>query len=134
MGGVRRRCSSTGRSTGRRPRGRTSWVRSCAMRGGGGGWENGVLGYPVTDVAPLVNGGRFVHFQGGSIYWSPATGAHVIGGGIPDGWAAQGGETGPLGYPLTVVVSLPDGRGQAAVFQGGSIYWTQATGAHAIRG
>lgn len=39
------------------------------------GWERGFLGYPVTDETGTPDGvGRFNHFQGGSIYWSPQTG------------------------------------------------------------
>lgn len=43
---------------------------------GGAGLEAGFLGYPLTDellTPDLV--GRFTQFQGGSVYWSPGTGA-----------------------------------------------------------
>lgn len=56
-----------------------------AIRGKWGqlGWEKGRLGYPVTDELSLPNReGKFNHFQNGSIYWSPETGAHVIDGRI----------------------------------------------------
>ncbi|MGY1662200.1 N-acetylmuramoyl-L-alanine amidase [Geodermatophilus sp. SYSU D00705] len=92
------------------------------------GWEAGVLGYPTTDVQSLPGGGRFVHFQRGSIYWTPATGARLLTGAVRDRWAAAGWETGPLGYPTTDVTTLAAG-GAFAHFQGGSIYWTPATGA-----
>jgi hypothetical protein len=39
------------------------------------GWERGWLGYPVTDEKQLPDGSRANNFQGGSIRWSPLTGA-----------------------------------------------------------
>ncbi|RBY91754.1 hypothetical protein DQ244_10735 [Blastococcus sp. TBT05-19] len=92
------------------------------------GWEAGSLGFPTTDVQSLAGGGRFAHFQGGSIYWTQATGARVLSGAVLDRWAATGWENGILGYPTTDVGTLADG-GRYAHFQRGSIYWTQATGA-----
>ena len=62
------------------------------------GWESAALGYPITDELKTPDGkGRFNHFQGGSIYWSPETDAHQVWGGIRDKWAQQGWETGELG-------------------------------------
>jgi len=72
------------------------------------GWERGVLGYPATDELPCPDRvGRFNHFhnlvtrQDGSIYWSPATGAHDVHGPIRATWAALGWERGRLGYPTS---------------------------------
>jgi hypothetical protein len=99
------------------------------------GWERGVLGYPVTGEAVAPDGvGRYSHFQGGSIYWTPATGAHEVHGGIRAEWAALGWERSLLGYPLTDETATPDGVGRYNLFQGGSIYWTPATGAHEVHG
>src|SRR5262245_55794350 len=51
-------------------------------------WERGFLGYPLTDETATPDGsGRFNHFQRGSIYWTPQTGAHEIHGSIRDMWA-----------------------------------------------
>jgi hypothetical protein len=62
---------------------------------------NGVLGLPVTDETGTPDGvGRFNHFVGGSIYWTPNTGPMMVRGAIRDLWASQGWETGPLGYPV----------------------------------
>ncbi len=48
----------------------------------------------------LTGGGCYQQFQGGRIYWSPASGAHVmVTGAIWDLWKAQGYEKGALGYP-----------------------------------
>ena len=40
----------------------------------------------------------------------------------------------PLGYPKTGELVTPDGVGRYNHFENGSIYWTQATGAHEVRG
>ncbi|WP_432570942.1 SpoIID/LytB domain-containing protein [Kineococcus sp. SYSU DK005] len=100
-------------------------------RWGALGWENGWLGFPATGELAL-RGGAFTAFQGGSVYWSPATGAHAVRGAIRDRWGALGWEDGWLGYPTTDEVAL---RGGAFThFRGGSVYWSPATGAHAVRG
>jgi hypothetical protein len=40
------------------------------------GWERSFLGYPTSNELSTEDGtGRYSEFQGGSIYWSPATGA-----------------------------------------------------------
>ncbi len=98
-------------------------------------WEKGVLRYPVTDETKTPDGiGRYNHFQGGSIYWSPATGAFEVHGEIRNKWASLGWEKSFLGYPLTNETTTPDGVGRFNHFQGGSIYWHTATGAHEVHG
>ncbi|HEV7212480.1 MAG TPA: S8 family serine peptidase [Blastococcus sp.] len=99
------------------------------------GGSAGFLGLPRTDpFGPLVSGGMGEHFQGGSIYWSPTTGAHAVGGAIRGRWAAGGWETSWLGLPTTDVFCGLRGGGCGQHFQGGSIYWSPATGAHAVGG
>ncbi|MGI8758118.1 MAG: lytic murein transglycosylase [Acidimicrobiales bacterium] len=99
------------------------------------GWERSALGYPVSSVATTPDGaGRYNHFQGGSIYWSPATGAQQISGAIRDRWSALGWERSVMGYPLTDEQATPDGAGRYNHFQGGSIFWSPATGAQEING
>jgi hypothetical protein len=92
------------------------------------------LGLPVTDELPTPDGiGRFNHFSSNSsIYWSPATGAQSVGGGIRAAWAASGWEGGPLGYPVSDEYTVAGGRGSS--FQGGDIYWGPNTGTHLVRG
>ncbi len=99
------------------------------------GWERSPLGYPVTDEFGMPDGvGRASHFQGGAIYWTPATGAHEVHGAIIGTWRSTGWERGPLGYPVTDEFGMPDGVGRAGFFQGGAIYWTPPTGAHEVHG
>ena len=75
------------------------------------GAEASFLGYPRTDETGTPDGiGRFNHFQGGSIYWTPTTGAHEVHGLIRDFWAQQGWERNPaLGYPISDEL-IPDRR------------------------
>src|SRR6185295_16145150 len=99
------------------------------------GSERGFLGYPASDETSAPDGiGRYNHFQGGSIYWTPQTGAHEVHGDIRGKWSALGWERGFLGYPVSDETSAPDGVGRYNHFQGGSIYWTPQTGAHEVHG
>jgi hypothetical protein len=94
------------------------------------GRENGFLGYPLTDESTTPDGvGRFNHFQGGSIYWTPQTGAHEVHGAIRDLWASMGWETSFLGYPVTNELPTADGIGRFSDFQGGQIAWSPSLGA-----
>ncbi|WP_432570459.1 LGFP repeat-containing protein [Kineococcus sp. SYSU DK005] len=95
------------------------------------GWETSWLALPLTGENAL-RGGAFNHFQGGSIYWSPPTGAHAVRGLIRDTWARQGWETGPLGYPTTDETAIRSGAFNH--FTGGSVYFSPSTGAHLVRG
>ncbi|MDI2128080.1 arylsulfotransferase family protein [Yinghuangia seranimata] len=97
------------------------------------GWQGGFLGYPVTDSTASA-GGRVVHFQRGTVAWSPATGAHEVHGGIRDVWMANGAERGGLGFPLADELGAADGVGRYNHFSGGaSIFWSPATGAHIVQ-
>ncbi|GAB4081152.1 hypothetical protein GCU67_06190 [Modestobacter muralis] len=93
------------------------------------GWERGALGYPISGTfCGLRDGGCGEHFEGGSVYWSPATGARQVAGVVRDRWSATGWESGQLGYPTSeLFCGLRDG-GCGQHFQGGSIYWTPAGG------
>ncbi|HYO54266.1 N-acetylmuramoyl-L-alanine amidase [Archangium sp.] len=103
------------------------------------GWERSALGYPITGELGTPDGiGRYNHFQYGSIYWTPETGAHEVRGNIHAKWKALGWETSPLGYPITDEMGTPDGIGRYNHFRKGaiegSIYWTPTTGAWAVYG
>lgn len=95
--------------------------------------ENGPMGYPVTDVAHTFdNVGQFAHFEKGSIYWSPQTGAHEVRGDIRDLWKKMGWAKGELGYPITDQTNTLNLKGRYNHFQHGSIYASDNTGAHAV--
>ena len=98
------------------------------------GWERSFLGYPLTDETSTPDGrGRYNHFQGGSIYWTPQTTAHEVHGAIRDKWAALGWERSFLGYPITDELETP-GPGRFSRFQGGAIHWTPYTGPREVQG
>ncbi len=99
------------------------------------GGSSGPLGYPVTAETELSgNAGRVQRFQGGLITWSAPTGAHVVWGAVLSTWTATGQHTGFLGLPVADEQTLPDGRGKVARFQGGSVYWSPASGAQPVGG
>lgn len=91
------------------------------------------LGAPITDEfkTPKKNGAG-QHFEGGSIYWSPATGAHEVHGAIRDKWKALGWENSFLGFPKTNEMSTPDGYGRFNFFEGGAIYFHPNLGTFAL--
>ncbi|HEY5934443.1 MAG TPA: hypothetical protein VIU61_07410 [Kofleriaceae bacterium] len=94
-----------------------------------------LLGAPVTAEERTPDGvGRYTVFERGSIYWTDATGAFEVHGLIRDAWAALGWEAGALGYPVSDEAGTPDQVGRYNVFERGSIYWTEATGAFAVHG
>ncbi len=92
------------------------------------GWEKSSLGYPTTDETGTPDGvGRYNHFQNGSIYWTPTTGAFEVEGLIRAKWAELGWEKGPLGYPISD--EFQDGNYRRSNFQRGFIRWSAVEGA-----
>ncbi|GAB2652941.1 hypothetical protein GCM10027271_08960 [Saccharopolyspora gloriosae] len=109
------------------------------------GWEIGYLGFPTKTTSVTADGaGAYNHFDGrddagASVYWSESTGAHSVQGEIRNAWAAQGWETGALGYPTTDELAVADGSGRYNEFAGqdeepGAAYWSWESGAHWLTG
>ncbi len=100
------------------------------------------IGACTSDVGPPIAAeigapdgiGRYRVYERGSIYWSPATGAHFVVGRIRDKWKETGWEVGLLGYPMTDELKTPDTIGRFSVFERGSVYWKPETDAHAVYG
>src|SRR5664280_759509 len=93
------------------------------------------LGTAVTaDMQTRDGVGHFTHYQHGSIYWSPASGAWEVHGAIRDLWSGRGWEIGFLHYPVTDEMTTPDGVGRVNHFQGGTVYWTPSTWSHEVHG
>jgi len=91
------------------------------------------LGAPTSDEFKTPNkNGAGQHFEGGSIYWSPSTGAHEVHGAIKDKWASLGWENSFLGFPKTNETQTPDGFGRFNFFEGGAIYYHPHLGTFAI--
>jgi len=97
------------------------------------GGSSGFLGAQVTPETALA-GGAYAGYRNGLIYYSGATGAFEVHGGIRSKWAALGSEAGLLGYPLTDESPTRDGVGRVSRFQGGSVHWSPWTGAFEVHG
>ena len=101
------------------------------------GGAAGFLGPSTTAVTVCPDGvGYFRHFQNGSIYWHPATGAHEVHGAIRGKWASLSWERGFLGYPTTdeTIGGETQAAGRFSHFQNGSIYWHPSLGALEVHG
>ncbi|GAA0306206.1 hypothetical protein GCM10009528_24300 [Kineococcus aurantiacus] len=99
------------------------------------GGSGGFLGNPTTGEVRTPNGkGAYVVFQGGSVYWSPWTGAHEVHGEIRNGYARTGWENGLLGFPVTDELTSDSRRAKFQRFEGGVVLWTPWTGAHEMHG
>ncbi|MCC9177385.1 zinc-dependent metalloprotease family protein [Arthrobacter sp. zg-Y750] len=91
------------------------------------GGPAGPLGFPVGNEWSLGSRGGVVQaFQKGAIYWTPSTGAHIIGGAVQTYYGTQGYEAGFLGYPTSDEIS--GGGGVIQTFEGGAIAWSPETG------
>ncbi|MFP5417143.1 MAG: LGFP repeat-containing protein [Actinomycetes bacterium] len=90
------------------------------------GYEHGPLGQPAkSEVCGLPEGGCSQAFTGGSIYWHPTHGAHVVPRGFTDRFTAWG-------YP--VADATCDDKGCHQDFQRAALYYSPDTGAHAVGG
>ena len=88
------------------------------------GGATGFLGTPITGETTCPDGvGKFRHFQNGSIYWHPSSGAFEVHGLIRAKWAKLGWERSFLGYPKTDETTNSNNTGRFNIFQGGAITW-----------
>jgi uncharacterized protein with LGFP repeats len=99
---------------------------------GAQGYENGFLGYPTSQENPIRNGGVYQNYQGGTLYWTAATGTHSVSGAFGQLYGSRGWENGDFGYPTSQEVPIRGGVFQN--YQGGTFYWSATTGAQALQG
>lgn len=98
---------------------------------------HGWLGLPISDEQNSSSGGRVSLFENADIYWASNLGAHEVHGAIKDRYNDLGGASGFLGFPISNELPISNGGstiGKYNLFQGGSIYWSSATGAWEIHG
>jgi len=101
------------------------------------GGDGSSLGAPKGDVHP-AGGGFAQDFAGGTIFFTPETGAKALYGAILDKYEALGGAAdNGLGFPSSDEVPglVPDSR--VAILSGADnpvIFWTPEHGAHVVRG
>lgn len=94
----------------------------------------GPFGWPATGVSDYAaNGGGSVQgFDSGAIAWTKAYGAVPLSGVLRTAYGANGGVSGPLGWPAAGQTSAGGGLVQA--FQNGALVYSASTGAHALMG
>lgn len=98
------------------------------------GREAGFLRFPLTTELPLGRG-RVTRFEGGSLYWTPSTGAHEVHGAIGARYRDRDLGEDRYGFPVTNESVTPDRIGRYNHFEGDrSIYWSPRTGAHEVYG
>ncbi|WP_068272565.1 alpha/beta hydrolase-fold protein [Aldersonia kunmingensis] len=96
------------------------------------GHERGALGYPTGDERKTPNkDGASQGFQIGTVFYSPATGAHSVQGLILGKYGQMGFEDSWLGFPTTSEASLKD-FGKFNQFENGNLYWSPLSGAWAV--
>jgi uncharacterized protein with LGFP repeats len=83
------------------------------------------LGFATSDELGAAGGGAVSSFQGGTIYWSPSTGAHWLRGPILEKFQMLNGPAGRLGYPVTDEYAV--GRGVESELQHGWLTYVTAT-------
>ncbi len=96
---------------------------------GENGYETGDLKYPVAE-ANKVGDGYVQKFQGGYLTRNPDKKHFVVHGAIGAKYGEMGTATSELGYPTGPEMAINGGFYQP--FEKGNIYWSAATGAHAI--
>lgn len=91
------------------------------------------LGLPVSGEYG-VTGGRASDLQIGTIYWTPASGSHLVVGAIRNKYDSLGGidYLGPPTSDEAAVAGVTGGR--VSEFSGGRIYWDAVHGSHAVYG
>jgi Domain of unknown function (DUF1906)/D-alanyl-D-alanine carboxypeptidase/LGFP repeat len=95
----------------------------------------------VSEHATEDGMGAMAEWANACMWWSPATSARVVWGGICATYKGLGGEASPLGYPVSHELSFttPDDDGvvrakAANLFQHGSIVWDTASGSTTVFG
>jgi uncharacterized protein with LGFP repeats len=95
------------------------------------GGPAGVLGFPIQAARAEPNGGASQAFQTGALYWSPTTSIHRLSGTIASSYAALGGPSGVLGFPLAAAVTGPTSD-VSQLFQKGTMYSSPTQGAEYV--
>jgi hypothetical protein len=88
------------------------------------------LGKPAGAEKSGAGGGRVRLYANGGIYWSKATGTHAVYGQTYDKYKSLKGERGELGYPVSDVLTRPEGQTQT-LFRHGYILVDKAGAADA---
>jgi uncharacterized protein with LGFP repeats len=90
---------------------------------------SGPLGYPTSIIACDADVSCSQNFQAGAIVSHPISGTSISNSAILATWRAQGGRSGPMGYPSANAVCAADGS-CTQNFQRGMIVSSPTTGAY----
>ncbi len=91
------------------------------------------LGLPLTGEYD-VTGGRAEEFETGRIYWTPASGSHLVVGAIKAKYDSLGGID-YLGPPVSDEMAVDGVAGaRVSLFSGGRIYWDATHDSHVVYG
>ncbi|WP_460624184.1 N-acetylmuramoyl-L-alanine amidase [Kineococcus endophyticus] len=93
-----------------------------------------LLGEPTSGEGDALRGGRFRHYERGSIYHHPDTGTHVVRATHRSKYAALGWEWSALGFPTADTTDLPGAVGSYTHFEHGSIYRRSGSEPHVVLG
>ena len=96
------------------------------------GYEHGKMGLPVTQEFTTDRGGWYQEYQNGFIIGNPTAGYHESSGKIRERWSKIGYEHGPLGFPITDIISYNNYEKQD--FEQGTIIGNDKSGYWEIRG
>jgi uncharacterized protein with LGFP repeats len=69
---------------------------------------NSALGAPTSPESTGAGGTRYVIFEKGAVYWSPASGAQPVTGAIYTAWGTLGYEHSALGLPTSAEIQEPE--------------------------
>ena len=93
------------------------------------GADKSIFNYPIAyEVCGLADGGCYMPFSIGNMYWHPTHGAWDVSGGILTEYAKNGTEWGKLGYPTSGEQKDENGLTYQQ-FEHGRIYWSSKKGA-----
>ncbi|MRG60553.1 hypothetical protein GE115_11850 [Agromyces sp. CFH 90414] len=100
------------------------------------GGATGVLGRPsgLMVYYPYGGGGLAQGYTGGAIFRKNGLGAFGVFGPVRDGYFANNGAAGPLGWPTGQIVCGTPVGACSQTFEGGVVLSNSATGAFAVRG
>lgn len=89
-------------------------------------YERGFLGYPVRRHTVVKGVGDIQAFQGGTIYRKYGKPGYPVRGVIGQRWAAEGFETGPLGWPTSDEYAYNDDGDVRQDFEGGALLYSRS--------
>lgn len=95
--------------------------------------QSPVIGFPIgSEVCGLRAGGCFQLFQGGTLMFSPTTGAFTLTARMLEYWQKSGFENGVLGYPTsTVTCGVPNSECTQS-FERGTVAFSPKTGIQSV--